>query len=353
MKKGERSSYSTLDFAQWKSSGNLVISPKFQRRAVWGRPAQSFLVDTLLLNLPVPPIYIRVTQDRKKGMVREIIDGQQRLSAVLSYVNGDFALAKNIESTTAIGRRFSELTQEQQDAINQYSFICEVFYGVEDADILKIFARLNMHSVKLNPQELRNGKFFGEFKRTCYDLSFEHLEFWRSRKIFGEQSIARMLEVELTGELVIAMMAGLQDKKKSIDTFYKQYDESFLERDEMTRRFRLVIDTINEAVGEFLRDTEFRRVPLFYTLFTCIAHRMFGVPGVDLPFQPTARLARIELDAIHSAIRELSNVLENATDNDGEVAPGMGAFVLASQRQTDNVRPRRIRLETLYKLAFL
>ncbi|MGL4974619.1 MAG: DUF262 domain-containing protein, partial [Bosea sp. (in: a-proteobacteria)] len=177
MKKPERSNYTTLDFIQWDAAGTLAISPKFQRRGVWGRAAQSYLIDTLLLGFPVPPIYLRMTQDPKKGMIREVVDGQQRLSAILSYVKDKYSLSKNIESP-AIGKRFIELEQFQKDAILQFSFICEVFYGVDDSDILKIFARLNTNSVKLNAQELRNGEFFGEFKRSVFELSAEHLEFW-------------------------------------------------------------------------------------------------------------------------------------------------------------------------------
>jgi hypothetical protein len=350
MKKPERSNYSTIDFMQWKAAGMLVISPKFQRRGVWGRPAQSYLIDTLLLSLPVPPLYLRVAQDPKKGMVREVVDGQQRLSAVLSYVSDQFALSKNIESP-AVGKRFSQLTPEQQAAIQQYSFICEVFYGVDDGDILKIFSRLNTHSVKLNAQELRNGRFFGEFKRVCFFLSTEHLEFWRNRKIFSEQAIARMQEVELTSELLIVLFAGLQDKKKSVDGFYKTYDENFPARDMAEHRFRATIDAINDSVGDILSATEFRRVPLFYSLFSAVAHRLFGIPGVDRPSPQHGRLTKGEEESLQATVRELSNVIENARD-EGDVEAEMRQFVTACLRQTDNLRPRRIRLETLYDHAF-
>jgi hypothetical protein len=351
MKKPDRSNYTTLDFMQWQSLGTLVISPKFQRRGVWGRPAQSYLIDTLLLSLPVPPIYIRVTQDAKKGMIREIVDGQQRLSAVLSYVKDQFSLSKNIESP-AVGLRFSQLNQDQKDAILQYSFICEVFYGVDDSDILRIFSRLNTHSVKLNAQELRNGQFFGAFKRMCFALSFEHLEFWRLRKVFSEQAIARMQEVELTSELAIALIAGLQDKKKSIDTFYKRFDESFPENDRIERQFRATIDAINDSVGDILADTEFRRVPLFYTLFTAVAHRMFGIPGLDIQSPAPGRLSRADGEGLQEAVRELSQVIENAKENERETPDHLRSFVIACLRQTDNLRPRRIRLETVYQHAF-
>lgn len=337
---------------QWEASGTLVISPKFQRRGVWGRAAQSYLIDTLLLELPVPPIYLRVAQDPKKGMIREVVDGQQRLSAVLSYTKDEFPLSKNIESA-AIGKRFSDLTEEQRNIIKQYSFICEVFYGVDDSDILRIFSRLNTHSVKLNGQELRNGKFFGEFKRSCFDLSTEHLEFWRTRKIFSEQAIARMQEVELTSELVIGLMSGLQDKKKSIDSYYKRLDESFPDRASVEKKFRNTIDAINESVGSILSLTEFRRVPLFYTLFMSTAHRLFGIPGVDMPSPTSGKLSRDDSDRLQETVRELSNIIESAKEGENEVPDSLRAFVTACLRQTDNLRPRKIRMDTVYIHSFL
>lgn len=351
MKKPERSNYTTLDFQQWEAAGSLVISPKFQRRGVWGRPAQSYLIDTLLLELPVPPIYLRVVQDKARGLVREVVDGQQRISAVLSFVKDKFALSKNIESD-AIGKKFSDLNSDQQNKILQYSFICEVFYGVEDRDILRIFARLNTNSVKLNAQELRNGKYFGKFKGSTFSLATEHLEFWRNNRIFSEQSIARMHEVEFVSELIIAMIAGMQDKKSSIDSFYDKYDDIFQERVEIENRFRNIIDIINESVGESLASTEFRRVPLFYTLFIAIAHRMYGVPGVDLAGGGRGKLVNSERERLEAAILDLSNVISAAKEDEAALSSEGRLFFSACTRQTDNLRPRKIRLDALYLRSF-
>lgn len=351
MQRSERSTYTPIDFRQWQEAGILHISPKFQRRGVWNRAQRSFLIDTLLLQLPVPPIYIRVVQSEdNKSVVREIIDGQQRLSAILDYIEDKYTLANKIESPFA-GKRFSELPLEQQNAVARYPFICEVFYGVADREVLRIFARLNTHSVKLNAQELRNGEFFGEFKRTCYDLALEHLEFWRQNRIFAEQSIARMQEVELTSELVIVGLAGLQDKKKSINTFYEKYDEAFTQRARVETIFRTTIDAINEASPEGLASSEFRRVPLFYSLFAAVEHRLYGVPRCDLPTAATGRMTRAEIEGLGNGISTLSQVLEAAKDG-SPVSESRTAFVAACLRQTDNLRPRQTRMEAIYRVSF-
>jgi hypothetical protein len=206
--------------------------------------------------------------------------------------------------------------------------------------------------VRASAQELRNGRYFGEFKQSCYNLAVEHLEFWRQKRLFTEQGIARMREVELTSELMIAMLAGLQDKKKSIDSFYASKDEEFPERSSTENRFRSVIDAINESIGEDLGKLKFHRLPLFYSLFGALYHRMYGMPSVKLPTPATGRLTRADAEGIQEAVTILSNALEVAIDQEDGTPEAYQEFVAACLRQTDNLRPRQARLEAIYRKAF-
>lgn len=351
--KSERSSYTPIDFREWHEAGSLVLSPKFQRRHVWTTPARSYLIDTILLGMPVPPIYIRVVQnENRERIIREVVDGQQRISAVLDFISDKYALSKNIESPVA-GKRFGNLSQDDQNNILQYSFICEVFHGIEDAEVLSIFARLNTHSVKLNAQELRNGRWFGHFKQLSYGLAYEHLNIWKGNRIFTDAKIARMAEVELTSELLILGMSGLQDKKKSIDDFYEDYDESFPERNRTAERFRRTIDEIVNACEDVLAESEFRRPPLFYTLYGAVYQRIFGIPSVQLRRKKGNSLSSQEREALANAIRVLSEFILIAKSNEGGNVPKKyQRFVNACISQTDNIKPRQTRLITLYEQAF-
>jgi hypothetical protein len=352
MQKPERSSYTPLDFLDWQESGTLVLTPKFQRRSVWQTPARSYLIDTLIRGMPVPPIFLRVMQSEdKKRTVREVIDGQQRVAAVLDYLKGKYALSSNL-GTPYAKKYFDELIPEYQDSIRGYAFMCEVFSGVGDSEVLQIFSRLNTYSVPLNAQELRNGRFFGPFKQTAYSLATEHLEFWRRDRIFTEQSIARMNEVELVSELMILELDGLQDKKKSIDAFYESYDEQFTERRRVEERFRSVIDSITEALKETLPISEFRRVPIFYSLFAAVFHRMYGMPKEDLPTGRAARLLKSEMEKLQDTVLTLSEKLAQARQEE-EIPQAYERFVNACLRQTDNIRPRQIRFNEVYRRAFL
>jgi hypothetical protein len=350
MQKSERSSYTPLDFVTWREAKILVVTPKFQRRGVWTAAARSFLIDTMLRGMPIPPIFLRVTQSEdKKRIVREVVDGQQRVSAVLDFIDDQYALSRAVGGSYA-GKSFSKLSPSEQDTIRSYSFICEVFHGVSDAEVLDIFARVNSYSVPLNAQELRNGRYFGYFKQTAYSLAHEHIEFWRRHGIFTERTIARMLEVELTSELMIAQLDGMQDKKKSLDDFYAQYDDEFKAQVVVEKRFRAVVDGISESMGEGLRESEFRRVPLFYSLFCTVFHRMFGLPKENLQ-TPKKELSGDERRALQDTVKELSDVIAAAREGQA-VAAKHTEFVNACLRQTDNIQPRRKRFRTVYEAAF-
>ncbi len=351
MQKPDRSSFSVLDFNSWEEAGTLSLAPKFQRRSVWKLPARSYLIDTLLKGMPMPPIYLRVTQNEKKTqMVREVIDGQQRLRAVLDFIKDDFALAQSV-SEVAPGKRFSQLTEDQRDQIRKYSFICEAFTSISDAEVLEVFARMNTYSVKLNAQELRNGRFFGPFKRACYRLAHEHLEFWRKNHVFTDGSIARMLEVELVSELLVAQLDGAQDKKKSLDAFYTKYDEAFPDEKKLLDRFRATIDTITSTFGDSLCETEFRRPPLFYTLFSVVYHRMFGLPKAKPPTPRSGHLSKEDINKLKDTALALSERITSAREEE-PIPAAVTQFIQACLRQTDNIRPRETRFETIYKRAF-
>lgn len=348
--KPDRSTFTTYDFLQWREAKALRLAPKFQRRGVWTTPARSYFIDTLIRGLPVPPIYLRVTQAADhKSIVREVVDGQQRIAATMDFVDGQYALSKNLDATYA-GLTFDDLTLAQQSQIREYGFPCVVFSGISDAQVLEIFARLNTYSVSLNAQELRNGKYFGKFKQAAYRLARQELEFWRGTNLFSERNIARMLEVEFTSELMIAQIAGMQDKKKSISDFYEEFDEKFPDQTIVQDRFSATLDTIADVMYDRISETEFRRTPLFYSLHCAVYHRMYGLPELDLP-TPKKRLNLGEKSQLRNRVEHLSDVLLAARAEE-EYPKKYAPFVKACLSQTDNLHPRQIRTTRIYADTF-
>lgn len=350
--KTEKAVYTPNDFLLFQENGVLEITPKFQRRPVWKTPARSYFIDTMLRGMTVPPLYFRLAQDSsKKKMIREVVDGQQRVRSVLDFISGEYRLSKTLKAAWA-GKKFSMLTDQEQLQITSFGFSTEIFKGISDKQVLEVFCRLNMYGVPLNKQELRNGKFFGLFKQSSFELALTYLQFWRQHKIFSEQSIARMLEVELTSELLIAGINGMQDKKSSIDTCYSEWEETYPTQDRDEKRFEETMAVLSEAfTGDTLKESAFRRPPLFYTLYCVVYHHLFGLAGINR-VSPKKRPNADQRESLREAVETLSEKIIEAKDPQKETPKRFKQFVLACQRQTDNLLPRKIRFDSLYDEAF-
>src|SRR5437667_7301018 len=85
--------YTISDFLSWHRQHLLVLNASFQRREVWTPAARSYLIDTILRQMPVPKIYLRTRIDSNtQQAVREVVDGQQRLRAIVDFVENPFPL---------------------------------------------------------------------------------------------------------------------------------------------------------------------------------------------------------------------------------------------------------------------
>ena len=95
MKSYDSRTYSINDFVEWDSAKQLELNPRFQRRAVWTDKAKSFLMDTILRGKPIPKIFIRQKINvSTKTSIREVVDGQQRLRTILSFIKDGFCVSK-------------------------------------------------------------------------------------------------------------------------------------------------------------------------------------------------------------------------------------------------------------------
>jgi hypothetical protein len=282
----KRTEYTVSDFLTWKKAETLDLNPSFQRRSVWRPGAKSLLIDSLLRGMPVPVIFLREQPANLRTLEprRAVVDGQQRLRTVISYIapqlldgfnksKDGFALlpAHNAEFADAT---FDNLPPDAQQRLLDYPFAVHVFPAdADDREILKIFARLNATGVRLNQQELRNAEFYGYFKTYSYNLAYEQLDRWRTWRIFTDNNISRMAEVELTSELLIVIMDGIKGKNASVlRHYYTKFDAKWPERDAVAARFRATMDLMNTAIPS-KSWMYFRSKTLFYCLFAAV-HRL-------------------------------------------------------------------------------
>lgn len=334
--------YPISDILEWEVSKKLVITPKFQRRDVWIPKAKSFLIDTILRGMPIPPLFIRQRIDPVKQIsIREVIDGQQRLRAVLDFVKGEYPIMK-VHNPDFGGSFYANLPDDVQRAFLGYKFVVNVFEDISDSDVLNIFARINTYTVKLNAQELRNAEFFGLFKQSIYLLAHQHYAFWISNKILSESQIARMGEAELVSELVVSMLGGIQQTKSAdLRKFYKQYDDEFPQRETIEKQFIETIDIIADIFQGNLSSSEFRRIPLFYSLFLVIYDAKYGLPASE---KPRLRLVSQEVRRISGKLKELDAVIKSK-----DIPENLEQFVEFTRLSTADVGKRRYRHEFLWE----
>ena len=336
------SAYRINDFIDWNKKGVLILSPKFQRRSVWSTKAKSFLIDTILRGLPIPIIFMRENIDIiSTSTRREIVDGQQRLRAIIDYATNKLSLYK-VHNKDYGGKLFKALPEAIQRKFLNYQLSVVIIGDADDEIILDIFARLNSYTQPLNKQELLNAKYNGAFKQFIYNLARGHLEFWRINNIFTSNNITRMLECEFVSELIIAMLAGIQDKKNSIKLFYSKYDDEFLEENIFLNKFEILINLISSIWdGDSLSRTPWRRRPLFYSLFLGFFDLIYGLPNSPHKLEKRYILRHSKYPQIRQHIEALGDVLdeENPEHHDDCYTD----FINATARQTDNINPRSIR----------
>ena len=247
----------------------LELNPWYQRREVWTRPQKSYLINTIFEQKPVPSIYIRHSLDiEKEKSIKEVVDGQQRIKAILEFIAGSFS-ARHPEHKKSV--KYLELTKTQQEKFRLTSISVGYLIGATDADVIEIFGRLNSVSKNLNLQEKRNSKFGGDFKQHCLGEASRRVGVWRDLGIFSSNDIARMAEVQFVSELTISMLEGLQDYSAGqIDDFYKKYDDSFPQREDVESRMEAVFRKLVSVDKKAIKETIFSRAPLFFSLFLIV-----------------------------------------------------------------------------------
>lgn len=152
----------------------INAAPKYQRRHRWDIKKRSQLIESFLMNIPVPPIFLYENDYNQY----EIMDGRQRIDTLRSYMNNEFSL-RGLEFWEELnGKRFNALPSIVQRGLSRRTINAVVLlaetksYLDDDIDIRKIlFKRLNTGGVQLNPQELRNALYPGKFNQLILELS--------------------------------------------------------------------------------------------------------------------------------------------------------------------------------------
>ena len=197
--------------------------PKFQRGWVWSHTQASQLIESFLLGLPVPGVFLYREQKTQQLLV---IDGQQRLRAIWGFFEGHLPNVSDFYLRD-VDARWEGKTYENLDELDRIRFRDAVLRAIiveqtipdDDSSVYHIFERLNTGGTHLNPQEVRNSAAHGAFNELIKELNVDSN--WRS--IFGRpQPDTRMRDVELIVRF-LALLEVSENYYKPMKTFLNDF----------------------------------------------------------------------------------------------------------------------------------
>jgi hypothetical protein len=330
--------YRVADFIDWHKEKRLELNPAFQRGSVWTPAARSYLIDSILRRLSIPKVYLRTTIDVvSKKSIREVVDGQQRLRAILDFADDKFTLSKR--ASEFAGFKYSTLSADLQEAFLSYPIAVDQLLNASDTDVLEIFSRLNSYSVTLNAAEKRHAKFQGEFKWQIRSISREWAKLWESYEILSTRDRVRMRDDSLVAEMIGFLLDGVGDGAETdIDKLYKKYDDNVSADSQVFSHLEATLKKVAEDWAPDLKGTSVLRPPNLLMLFAATAAKTVGIPAGKIEIASVVGpLAGDE--AIIDNLRYLSAVIdlpEAPTTN-------MATFWAASKANAHRVASRKVR----------
>lgn len=217
----QSSDFSLETIAKMVEAEAIDASPRYQRRERWDHEAQSLLIESFLLNVPVPPVYLA----EDDFGTYSVIDGKQRITAISQFMRDQYKLKGLKEFPSLENLYFRDLPRELKNALNIRPYIRIVTLLKQTSPELKyeVFTRLNSGGEPLLPQEIRNALFRGKLNddiMTSSDAPFLRQQLKIKTK--KETAYTTMQDVELvlrflTLESVWQNFSG--DMRRSMDKF--------------------------------------------------------------------------------------------------------------------------------------
>jgi hypothetical protein len=254
-----------LDLFNMMKNGSLILAPSFQRKLVWNDGHKENFIETILLGLPFPEIYLADGDIDLETQTSQtlVVDGQQRLNTIYQYVTAspDFSI-KRI-------RRFEQLSPEEKTKFFDYKIVVRDLGRIEDDKIREIFKRINSVQYALNAIEISNSLYEGDFITTAKDI-LEKNELFQKMELFSEGQSSRMKDLEY----ILLIMATIEEggyftSDKEVENYVKTYDNEYPNRERMSNLLYNIFNLI--GVCQIPADSLWNRKSSFFTLIVELA----------------------------------------------------------------------------------
>jgi len=341
----EATSFTVADYCAGMSRNEIIVNRNYQRSdKVWPPVARSYLIETILKGFPIPKLCLyQVTDVRSRTTYKEIVDGQQRSTAIYDYYNDQFKTSKRVETEELQNKKYSELDDEYKQKFLEYSINVDLFLSATPAEVVEVFRRMNSYTVPLNAEENRHASYQGHFKWFINSIADKLERIFLDTHIFGEKQLVRMADNKLLTELCDSFWNGIRTTNKAIlDAAYRQHDDAFTEERVFSKRLLGAFDLIRQM--ESIHDTTLMKPFMVYSLVQAITHTVKPIRA----FQGIFRLNRARRINIESALANLS-MLSQVAESDDDGHSRFADFIEASQEKTNVRENREIRFEWFCK----
>lgn len=246
--------------------GKIILEVPFQRKHIWKNDKASMLIESIIMNVPIPPLYFAEEEDGKWL----VLDGLQRLYSILNYYDNEFGLSK-VEVLEELQKmKYKDLPPKAKSLLDDGLLRVNIIKKDSHRDIkYDIFMRLNRGAVTLNYQELRNCLYRGNLNDAAKELCEENDAFLRILK--QKRPHQRYLDVEFIIRYFAISDNLVYDKKGNVIisgyrgklvSFLNEYmdenkDCSLKEKMEYKNKFNNTIEKICIVFGE---DEAFRDI---------------------------------------------------------------------------------------------
>jgi len=184
-------------------SSDIKLNPEYQRRRVWSNIQKSKLIESFIMNIPVPPVFLYEIEFSKY----EVMDGLQRLSTLYDFYDERFELTGLEVWSELNGMKYSELPEKIQQGIDRryistIVILNETAKSKNEEHVMKkfVFERLNTGGTRLTEQETRNALYDGKMNRLCIKIAKENTTLHSLWKIKPLEDITDTIEYELDEE---------------------------------------------------------------------------------------------------------------------------------------------------------
>lgn len=241
------------------SNKDIILEPEYQRKYRWDKIKASRFIESLLLNIPIPTVFLAEEED----VTYSVIDGQQRLTTIKNFIKPDNSDDKLILEGLQIrydlnGKSFSELDKTDQGRLRKQYIRCIVILNDSDPQIkFDVFERLNTGSASLTEQEIRNCIYRGNFNELLKELSI-------NKKFLEMLNLSEKDSKNMTNVEYVLRFLAYRDNLSEYTGSVKEFLNNFMKNnrninEEMQKSYRKIFSDTVEQLYMVMGENAFNR----------------------------------------------------------------------------------------------